>query len=530
MSVALTWLVYLAVIVVLLYFLGVSNHNYFAKLGIPFAKPLPWIGNMAPFVFKQNSLLDMLVDLYNKFPDSKICGIFEFRNPVVLIRDPDIIKQIGVKDFDHFLDHRVKIDEVIEPMFGRNLFSLQGQKWRDMRATLSPAFTGSKMRSMFGLVTECAEDLVKYLETLNESERTLELKDLYTRFTNDVIASSAFGLKVDSLKNKDNDFYLMTKEISNFGGLRAFKFFGYTSFPRLMKLFKVQMFGPEIQQFYRGLVQDTMKMRDRENITRPDMIQLLMQVRKGTLKHEDTPDVKDAGFATVTESTVGKATNNRIWEDDDLAAQAVLFLVAGFDTSSTLMCFTCYELAINPDVQKKLQDEIDEVRAENKKVTYDIIQKMKYLDMVISEGLRYWTPAGFMDRICVKPYTLIDPDTNARIELKPGDGVWFGAAGIHRDPKYYPNPTKFDPERFSDENKQNIKPFTYLPFGVGPRSCIGSRFALMEAKALLFFILSSFTIEPCAKTQIPIKLSAQSGNVTAEKGFWVYFRPRKATN
>lgn len=79
----------------------------------------------------------------------------------------------------------------------------------------------------------------------------------------------------------------------------------------LLQLFKVQMFGPEIQQFYRGLVQDTMKMRDRENITRPDMIQLLMQVRKGTLKHEDTPDVKDAGFATVTESTVGKATNNR---------------------------------------------------------------------------------------------------------------------------------------------------------------------------------------------------------------------------
>lgn len=86
----------------------------------------------------------------------------------MLIRDPEIIKQVGVKDFDHFLDHRVKIDEVIEPMFGRNLFSLRGQKWRDMRATLSPAFTGSKMRSMFGLVTECAENLVNHLETLNE--------------------------------------------------------------------------------------------------------------------------------------------------------------------------------------------------------------------------------------------------------------------------------------------------------------------------------------------------------------------------
>lgn len=76
-----------------------------------------------------------------------------------------------------------------------------------------------------------------------------------------------------------------------------------------------------------------------------------------------------------------------VWEDDDLAAQAVLFLVAGFDTSSTLMCFTCYELALNIDVQRKLQKEIDEVRSENKKITYDIIQKMKYLDMVVSGNL-----------------------------------------------------------------------------------------------------------------------------------------------
>lgn len=92
--------------------------------------------------------------------------MYEFRNPVVFVTDPEIIKQITVKDFDHFVDHRLTIDENVDPIFGRNLVSIKGNKWREMRATLSPAFTGSKMRNMFTMVTDCAEQLVEYLNSL----------------------------------------------------------------------------------------------------------------------------------------------------------------------------------------------------------------------------------------------------------------------------------------------------------------------------------------------------------------------------
>jgi cytochrome P450 family 9 len=98
--------------------------------------------------------------------------------------------------------------------------------------------------------------------------------------------------------------------------------------------------------------------------------------------------------------------------------------------------------------------------------------------------------------------------------------------GLHRDPQYWPEPDRFDPERFSEENKMKINPYTFLPFGVGPRNCIGSRFALLETKTLFFYILAHFEIVPVEKTQIPLQLSRKTFAMTAEKGFWLGFKRR----
>ena len=98
------------------------------------------------------------------------------------IRDPELIKEISVKHFDHFVNHRGTIDENIEPLFGRSLLSMHDQRWKDMRSTLSPAFTGSKMRSMFSLVADCSNDTINYLlKEANGKPLEIEMKDLFTR-------------------------------------------------------------------------------------------------------------------------------------------------------------------------------------------------------------------------------------------------------------------------------------------------------------------------------------------------------------
>lgn len=105
------------------------------------------------------------------------------------------------------------------------------------------------------------------------------------------------------------------------------------------------------------------------------------------------------------------------------------------------------------------------------------------------------------------------------MNIHKGTVIVIPIFGLHRDPKYYPEPERFDPERFSNDNKSKIKPYTYLPFGVGPRHCLGSRFALVEIKTLFFYLLTTFEIVPIKATPIPAKFSRKSLGLTIDGGF-----------
>lgn len=147
----------------------------------------------------------------------------------------------------------------------------------------------------------------------------------------------------------------------------------------------------------------------------------------------------------------------------------------GFDLVSNLLTTMAYELIANPEVQQKLYDEIKATHdmRQGKRLDYDTLQKMKYLDQVVTETLRKWPPASQLDRLCVKDYSYDDGDL--KFSMKKGTELMIPVYGIHHDPQYYPNPERFDPERFSDENKDHIVPGSFLPFGNGPRNCIGKQ-------------------------------------------------------
>jgi len=163
-------------------------------------------------------------------------------------------------------------------------------------------------------------------------------------------------------------------------------------------------------------------------------------------------------------------------------------------------------LAKNPEIQEELYREISEVRESlnGKPVTYEALLKMKFMDMVVSEGLRIQPPAAQIDRTCTKTYQL-DLGNGKSVTIQKGEVVFLPFYSLHHDPEYFPNSEKFDPYRFSDDNKDSIVTGSYLPFGNGPRACIGSRFALMEAKLLLFNVVANFEIKQSAKT--PEKLT-----------------------
>lgn len=130
-----------------------------------------------------------------------------------------------------------------------------------------------------------------------------------------------------------------------------------------------------------------------------------------------------------------------------------------------------------------------------------------------------------MDRQCQKTYKMVD-ETGKVVTLEKGDDIWIPTIAIQRDPQYFPNPNCFDPERFSDERKGEVQPFTYMPFGAGPRNCIGSRFALMECKAFLYYLLTSFTFEVAETSTVPLVLEPNNFTLQPKNGFNVHLKPR----
>uniref|UniRef100_A0A182JFK0 Uncharacterized protein n=1 Tax=Anopheles atroparvus TaxID=41427 RepID=A0A182JFK0_ANOAO len=521
-----------------------KNYFYFADKSIPFLKPSFPFGNATPLLMKKVDLFEHFKNIYDAFPNARIFGMFNMQQPAFVVRDPELVKQLTIKDFDHFADHMatgfdLKDENHTDMLLANSLVSLRGQKWRDMRATLSPAFTGSKMRLMFTLIAECGQSMLAHFRAEEQkaigggaSGLQLEMRDVMMRFANDVIGTAAFGIKVDSYRDPDNQFIRMGRSVTNqTSPVKMLKMLGFTFAPKLMQRLNIDFLSAEEDRFFRDTFRETMRVREEKGIFRPDMIELLMQAKKGSLRHAQKADEgKEApeGFATVDESQVGRRAHDRVWTDSELIAQAFIFFFAGFETISWTLSFALYELAVAEDVQRRLHDEIRDTEdslEDGKSLSYEQLQSLPYLDQVISETLRKWPIATLLNRECVRDYRY-DDGKGTSFTIEKGAQVFIPIIGFHFDPKYFPNPDRFDPERFSEANRKNIQSGTYLPFGAGPRNCIGSRFALMETKVVLYYLLLNFRILPCAKTQIPLKLKKSSTQFATEKGVWVEFQSR----
>ncbi|CAG9827673.1 unnamed protein product [Diabrotica balteata] len=503
-------------------FLVRKRWHYWKDLNVDQADITFILKNMYILFFKITSIVEMSVISYNMFPKSRYVGTYRFLKPMMLIKDPELIKDITIKHFDHFMDHTNHKSKNSDPLlWTKNLVALRGLQWRNMRSTLSPSFTSSKMKIMFTSISECAQNFSSYLQKKNQEIVQLELKETFKRCTNDVIATTLFGIKVDSFEDPDNEFYSMGRKMTNFSGaLKTLKFLIGAHVPRPGELVKLPFFDKDLRNFFTNIIDKTVRMREVKGIVRPDMIHLLMEARKDVSINEER-NTEGLSVVKKAENITGKSVLKDI-TNLDITAQALIFYLAGFETMASSMCFVGYELAANPDYQKRLRGEIMEHLNQCKgELTYESLLKMKYMDMFVSESLRKWPVAITNERQCTKDY-IIKPERpeEASVTIKKGMTILMPVYPIHRDSKYYPDPDKFYPERFSDENKSKINPYTYLPFGLGPRNCIASRFVLLEIKVLFFHLLKDFEIVPVAKSQVPLVIPKGSFNLTSEGGFW----------
>lgn len=328
------------------------------------------------------------------------------------------------------------------------------------------------------------------LPGLYYTDQSVDMLDWFSKLTLEVILSTAFGVDAE-IQNGENQKMLSDAK----------------------KIFKIPQTLRQIARLPLGnfVLRTLAKITGASSSNIAKVAKEIIQSRReqGLTDRKDLLQLMMAANDETTADGVSKLS------DEEIVAQSVIFLLAGYETSSNTLSFTLYYLTVNPDVQDKLRSEIQEALEVNagKKTMYEIASDMEYLDCVIKESQRLDPPAAMVNRECREDYNL-----NGMC-IPAGTEVVIPIYALHNDPDAWDEPEKFDPERFRGPTKDTRHTFQFLPFGAGPRNCIGMRFALLEIKVALVRILSKYKFVQSPETQVPLivhagaTLSARDGVV-----------------
>ncbi|KFM82631.1 Cytochrome P450 3A13, partial [Stegodyphus mimosarum] len=502
-----TFLIGVAVIY-LMYRYSTSRQSYWKNKGIPYAKPFPLLGSVLENI--SQPLHDTELNRYKKY--GAVYGHFEGNRPLISIANPTLLRDIFVKDFQFFTGRRSF--DTGNPIVEKMLSVVNGEDWKRIRTIVTPTFTTGKIKRMLSIFKDCSKTIVENFRKFAEKGEPVEAKSIYGAFTMDIIASSAFSTKIDSHNDPNNKFVQTAKNV--FQRNVSWRFVLFVLWPSFMKFFGISVFPPGPLNFFTEVTHQIIEERKKTGKTRNDFLQLLLDTAKEVTK-EETSDASEKETEDIAQNYDDDNHQHHVLKEiyskknlslNELVAQCVIFFLAGYDTTASTLAFATYNLALNPDVQDKLIAEIDAaIKENNGELTYDAIQSMKLLDNVISETLRLYPPAIRTERVADADYKLGDTG----IIIPKGMIVTTPVYAIHRDPKYYPEPEKFNPDRFTPEERAKREQYTFLPFGAGPRNCVGMRFALMEIKACLAEVLRNFRIKRCPQTKVPLKFYIGQG-------------------
>ncbi|KAL7015463.1 hypothetical protein ACKWTF_016466 [Chironomus riparius] len=471
-------LLIIAVILALHYVYLLSNRNYWINRGVFSPNSGALFGNLPGQVNGKRHIMYELDELYKKYKSSHAyIGIFNFRSPRFLVFDPEVAKDILVKYFKNFQGTELygKIDEKSDPLLGGHMFVHIGEKWKNTRQSISPAFTNLRIKATHPIYVNVYEKMKNFIknEGTKKNFSGFDAKDLCARFTLSVVSNSIYNVDPKVFDGSESE--ILARAQSFLTPSKKFMIFSilYSIYPFLTKYFKMTFTQPGSEKFFLNLMMDSMRQREASGVKNLDYLEYLIG-----LKHRK--EIDDLG----------------------IASHGASFLIDGYDTSSNAIAAALYELARNKKIQSKLREEIKSKMPNDEDFTYDNIMALDYLDQIWHETLRCHNPGSYLARLCTDPITLNLPKEK-KVHFIPGDVVYIPVQSIFKDPEYFNNPLKFSPERFAPENG-GVKAFmdrgVFFPFGLGPRICIGNRFALAQGKFGIAALIRDFEVSLNPKT------------------------------
>ncbi|CAH1392177.1 unnamed protein product [Nezara viridula] len=508
----MSWVMYIAIaafsLLALAYYKIKKMFRYYKDRNIPYVEPTFPLGSEPQGILFRIHIAHSWDKIYKQLEGKPLGGFFQTVLPFLMVRDPEYVHQVLISSFDHFFDRNFEIDEEVNPL-DAHLFFLRGNRWRYLRNKLSPIFSGGKLRWMFEEMEKCGDVFAECFDKLADGKDRDVLEEL-ARYATDVIGSCAFGLEGDSLTNPDSKLRQMGKDLFDTTSINwsQISFLLKFSVPRLLLWLKVRSLPSGIEKYFCSTVSNVLEHRRKTGIKRRDFVQLLLQLKEKEVVEIDVNDLDEEENEIQENNEIEKIEIT----DRLLMAQSFVFFVGGFETTSRTLHYLIYQLAQHPEIQERARQEVLRIKEKHSQFSYDALKDLKFLDNCISETLRLNPPVSMLNRECTNDFTF--PDGTS---IEKGEQIVIPIYSIHRDPKYFPEPTKFNPDRFLSDPQRG----TYLPFGDGPRICIGKRFALVEIKIVMARLLERYNFEPSSLSKEPIELNPWTNIICPKNGLYV---------
>ncbi|XP_005329250.2 cytochrome P450 4V2 isoform X1 [Ictidomys tridecemlineatus] len=390
----------------------------------------------------------------------------------------------------------------LEPWLGLGLLTSTGNKWRSRRKMLTPTFHFTILDEFLDIMNEQANILVNKLEK-HVNQEAFNCFFYITLCALDIICETAMGKNIGAQSNDDSEYVRAVYRMSDMVHRRM-------KMPWLWLDLWYFLFR-EGWEHKRGL---TILHTFTNNV-----------IAERTKKMKEVGECRDAVLSKTKRKafldlllSVTDDEGNKL-SQEDIREEVDTFMFEGHDTTAAAINLSLYLLGCYPEVQKKVDNELDEVFGKSDHpATLEDLKKLKYLECVIKETLRLFPSVPLFAR------RLNEDCEVAGYKISKGTEAVIIPYALHRDPKYFPDPEEFQPERFFPENAQGRHPYSYVPFSAGPRNCIGQKFAVMEEKTILSCILRQFWVESTQKRE-ELGLSGEL-ILRPNNGIWIKLKRR----
>ncbi|XP_055602437.1 cytochrome P450 4d2-like [Uranotaenia lowii] len=501
------WLTVLIVIFIVLFLnllkASVQNIIFYCQIkrSLPKSRSISWLPILGSYPLyiediSPTGLLTTFERMVKKYGDNLIQhGLMN--EQTVFVNTPDMVEQV----LSASGNHKAKLYDFIAPLCKNGILTTYGTRFVEKRKMVARAFS-YRMLEIFCGIFESQFIHVQDKIRSKIGKGDFDVHDVIRWYSLDVIAETAMGVKLGCQNDNSLPYAKALQELLYIISRRLYNPLNqYESLFRLRKMYRRQNIA---SKYVNDFSDDVIKKR-----------------KQTLLASKADGYEKDDHCKTLLDHLLTAKENGQYFSDEELRDEVNTFIFAGHDTTANTAAFAIYELSQNADIQQRVYEELVDVFGRDlEKIPLNVsnLAKLEYLDMVIKETLRLYTTVPFFGRKATGDL-VID-----QRPIPKGTTLIVLIGTMHHDPRIYPEPRRFDPERFTDEAISRRHPFSYVPFGAAPRICVGQKYALVELKFLLTLLLVNFKFLPCdPENRVQVKVSL---TLTTNNGVNIKVEPR----